>query len=525
MIKLMIVDDEPIFREYLQTSFDFEAYGFEICCEARNGREALEMMEIYSPDVVLTDINMPHMDGLTLSERLMAINPDLGIVLITGHSEFEYAKKAVKIGVSDYILKPFEKEELMLTLLKLKDNIYESIEGDVPEKPERNLSQSLLMNLINQATSPSETIIAELKSAGLSLYSDRYIVTTLSIDQIDEKWDHQEDRMLWRFAVMNILDELMEGNTHHYSFYDYEGNIVSLTEIEDHKTGIDTSFIKKLTTLINNYLGFSVTVGIGRVHEGIGQIRLSYQESLNALSAKFLLGTNRSIHYDELQENNRDISFYDANTHEKIFHNLRKLDMLENEALLKDIFHKIHQRQLGMDYVRMIYMSLISILLSYIAQSGRNQSDILGNDFSPRDILSHNQQLQDWEQALLGLYKKTNAYFKSHEASRSAVVAKKACAYIDTHYSSNNLNVSKIAAAQFINQTYLRSMFKEEMGMTVIEYITKVRMNHARRMLEEGYYLLAEITEKVGYSDPSYFSKSFKKYFGMSPSQYEKQQQ
>ena len=99
MIKIMIVDDMPVDREYLRNFIDWNAYGFEACCEAKDGKEALELYEIHQPDIVLTDIKMPYMDGIVLSEKLLGINPDLSIVLITGNSEFEYARKALKLGV------------------------------------------------------------------------------------------------------------------------------------------------------------------------------------------------------------------------------------------------------------------------------------------------------------------------------------------------------------------------------------------------------------------------------------------
>ena len=128
MIKIMIVDDMPVYRDYLRNFIDWKAYGFEACCEARDGREALELYEQYQPDIVLADIMMPYMDGLELSERLLKDNPDVSIILITGNSEFEYARKAVKLGVCDYIVKPFEKEELIIALLKLQDNINRVLE-------------------------------------------------------------------------------------------------------------------------------------------------------------------------------------------------------------------------------------------------------------------------------------------------------------------------------------------------------------------------------------------------------------
>ncbi len=153
MNKIMIVDDMPIFLEYLRGCIDWNAYGFEICCEAHDGREALEKMEEYMPDVVLTDITMPYLNGLELSERIIKDYPDTAVVLITGNNEFEYARKAVKIGVCDYIVKPFEKEELILSLLKLQDNIGKAVENSDTNE---NLLQDELRALIYAGVSDSE---------------------------------------------------------------------------------------------------------------------------------------------------------------------------------------------------------------------------------------------------------------------------------------------------------------------------------------------------------------------------------
>ena len=112
MIRIMIVDDMPLFLEYLRGCIDWNSYGFEICCEAHDGREALEKIEEFYPDVVLTDITMPYVNGLELAEKVTRDYPEISVILITGNNEFEYARRAVKLGVCDYIVKPFEKEEL-----------------------------------------------------------------------------------------------------------------------------------------------------------------------------------------------------------------------------------------------------------------------------------------------------------------------------------------------------------------------------------------------------------------------------
>jgi len=518
----MIVDDEPLFREYIRTTFDFESYGFSLCCEAKNGKEALELVLLHDPDVVLTDINMPLMDGLTLSEKLLEINPDISIVLISGHSEFEYAKRAVKIGVSDYILKPFEKEELMLTLLRLKDHIYKSLESGYNSLNSDMIKQSLLLSLINKQVSLSTPMQDELVRHGIGTKSNFFLLTTLSIDDIDQKWHSLEEKMLWRFAVTNILNELLDESYTYHSFYDNEGNIVSILEMEGVDTQLDMSFHKRLKSLINEYLGLGVTVGIGTIHPGFDGLRLSYDESLIALNAKFIFGSNQAIEFQNLPKETKNFSFYTTTTHEQCLHQLRRLDFDSIKSLLMELFNHVHENLLDRAYTRMIYMSLISLVLSYISQAGKSIEDILGNDFSPYHLLSEKSTSEQWEQEVIHIFNSTIQYISTYRPSRASLVASKACDYIHRNYMHVELSVSDVASDQYINQTYLRTMFKEEMGLTVSDYLTKIRLENAREMLKKKQYLLSDIADKVGYSDASYFSKSFKKHFGMSPSQFER---
>lgn len=522
LIKLMIVDDEPLFREYIRTTMDFEAYGFTLCCEAKNGKEALELAMVHDPEVVLTDINMPLMDGLTFSEKLLEINPNISIVLISGHSEFEYAKRAVKIGVSDYILKPFEKEELMLTLLRLKDHIYKTLESEQSNVTQDTIKQSLCLSLINKEISFNPSLYEELNRLGIGIHSTNFLITTLSIDDIDQKWHDVEEKMLWRFAVKNVLNEILDEMYTYHSFYDYEGNIVSIIEMTSAIEELDVSFHKRLKSLINEYLGFGITLGIGTIHQGFEGIKESYDESITALNAKFLIGSNQAIDFRSLPKETKSFSFYNTATHEQCLYHLRRLDFENAHLTLTDLFNQTHQSMLDQGYTRMIYMSLISLVLSYLSQSGKNIDVVLGQDFSPYQLLSSKSTLEQWEQEVIHIFKKTIDYISTYEPSRASLVASKACDYIKTNYMNPELSVNDVATDQFINQTYLRTMFKEEMNLTVSDYITKIRLENAREMLKKKQYLLADIAEKVGYSDASYFSKSFKKFFGLSPSQFER---
>lgn len=186
MIKLMIVDDMPLDREYLRNFIDWKSYGFDACCEAKDGIEALALFEEYQPDIILTDIVMPHMEGLKLSEEILRNYPDTSIILITGNSEFEYARKAVKLGVCDYIVKPFEKEELIITLLKLQDNMNQVLEYQaemdvvIKERQEQKLRQLIYAHHRYKSL-----------QAPCNVISEYFIVATIQIDIYENKVEPQ----------------------------------------------------------------------------------------------------------------------------------------------------------------------------------------------------------------------------------------------------------------------------------------------------------------------------------------------
>lgn len=174
MLKILIVDDEVIFRERLRSTIEWEHLGFTICAEARNGLEALAKIESAGPDIVLADINMPVMDGLTLAERIAENHAGIKIILITGHSEFEYARKAVKTGVADYILKPLEKEELLRTLIKIKNDRQEALKQvNLLESGGQVLKERFLDTLASSKCTRSKRIAEDAVQYILGNYSDK----------------------------------------------------------------------------------------------------------------------------------------------------------------------------------------------------------------------------------------------------------------------------------------------------------------------------------------------------------------
>jgi two-component system response regulator YesN len=518
MINVMIVDDRPLFREYLIKKFEWDKYGFNICGEAKNGVEALEKAKEIPPDVLLTDINMPLMDGLELSERLIEEYPDMGVVLITAHSEFEYAKKALEIGVCSYIVKPFEKEELILTLLKLKDNINKANEENIQkEDKERDLLELLLQQLIyREKIQKDEEFQRRFSKLGISFDSKSFIA---SVIEINKKEDIGGGNHIWKRTIINMLQQMLQPDLNMFVISDYEGRIVILSETDKGDDEFSKDELSKLMKLINKHLGFDMTIGIGRLYRGFDGIRKSYLEGVSAIRYSFEVGNNKIIYYSKISKKSKEYIFYSAETNELILKYLRNGDIQGINRMLIQSYEGLIMEKAENEFTEMIYKGLLSVLFSYIYQSGREIDDILG-DRNHVMQKTREKNLNRQLEILIDFYEKTIDFSKKFENTRSYKLVKGSKKYIKENYFRHDLAIKDVSKSQYINETYLRSLFKKETGMTVNEYITNIRLDKTKEILKTTEYRLADIADMVGYNDSSYLSKIFKKNIGISPSKY-----
>lgn len=525
-MNILIVDDELIFRDYLRQALDWDRYGFRIGGEAKNGAEALELAGRQKFNLALVDINMPIMDGLELTEKLKNRYPDIDVIIITGHNEFEYARTAMRLGVEDYILKPFSQDELVLTLLKCRQKQKESLEAKQTEQADRQLMiESVLSRLVTGESSESpERMLARLAQWGIRLGEDNevYSVACIEIDHMERRWNEPAERELWKFAVTNILVEAMGGGGKPLLFNGSEGRIVVLrTESGEPKaqdSGLDG--YEELIFNIRKYLKLTVTIGVGGRYASIAGIRRSYGESLAALRSKFLLGDDRVIAYDGRPEEAKEGTAFLTDTNEALQHLLRMGDKAQLSSKLDELFKGFKAGNLSLEYIYVACMGWVSICLSHVSESGHPIEDCYGEHFFPYSdirMLGTAEAVREWMKAL---FERALEYVSKHKLTRSSAIAKQARAYIEQSYGDPELSVESVAAVVFINPSYLRAVFKKTYGMTVGEYMTHFRMNRAKELLG-GNIRLTEIAERTGYQDAGYFSKVFKKFYGITPSEYE----
>lgn len=524
MFNVYIADDESIFREYLKTVIRWEDYGFRLAGEAKDGQELVALAEAKAPDIIFADINMPGMDGLLAAEVIRQKCEDVIIVLVTGYSEFEYARRAVGIGVSDFILKPFSRDELIRTLLKQKSRLqFLKEEKSVQQREKKLLREFFFRSLVNAEYPLNESEVRQaLSRFGLTIKTEIFQVSSVEIDGLYDKFKENKDIRLWKNAVLNILEESIGVGINHFAFLGADDRIVSILELE--RPDLDLAPVLAAYTCfsqnVKKYLGFSVSVGIGEAGSGLAQIKGSYRQAVAVLQSKLLYGSGKVMRYHELSQEYQNIGFYAGEWNKKIEADLRVYDMDGINQILEQVYAFILEERLQIDYVYVIFVGLLSICFSHITENGKNIRQVLGEDIGGYIDIRRKTSIDEAFQDIREVYRRTIAFFDQHKYSRSRKMAYSVKKYIEEHYMRSGLTVEQMAADFYVDSSYLRRAFKKEFNMKITDFLTRIRMEKTKELLAENRYKLSDIAEMVGFNDSGYLSKVFKKYFGKSPSEY-----
>lgn len=522
MIKIMIVDDMPIFRQYLQEAIDWQAYGFQVVCEAKNGQEALALAQAHDIDIVLSDINMPFMDGLSLTKALMALNPEISVVLITGHSEFEYARKALKLGVADYIVKPFEKEELIVTLLDLKDNLLKTLEYKVTHTSEDEALRTHHLRQLIYAHEKYDQNLLNESALYLNLTGDgTYLAMVIEVDGEAVEPTSSQTALDWQETIGQLVTDALGQDAKAMVFRDYEDRLVSVCHIPTCALeGFEVEGLLHLLDWVRNRLNIQVTIGVGSHVKGYLGLSKSYQEARQALQHRFQTTRAHLIHYQSMSQEARNFGFYSSEINEKLLNLLRQGQKEAVCEVLDHIDQTMAQECVFSTYQHLITMGLISLILSHLVKMGQSITDVYPKGWQPDELMALEVPQAVKHQQIKKLYLDVLNHIERQSDSRAKHVATEVKAYIEHNYHEASFNMDQLTKSLLMNQTYVRKMFKSEWGMTISEYLLKVRMQHAKALIAKGYYKLSTISEMVGYSDSGYFSKCFKRYYGVSPSDY-----
>jgi len=531
MIKVMLVDDERHVIVSLRKMIDWERLGFEICCEADNGFEAVKMVEAYCPDVIITDISMPDFDGLRLARHIKEKRQKTKIIMLTGYKSFNYARDAITIGVSEYLLKPVNKYELEELLKNLKTLIEEEDKNEKyleTLKTKADISEKIIkekfMNwlLSGKQTLTDEEIISRFRFYKIPLRNDVFQVISVEFDK-KEVLKNDETSILPTNELYRIVNEV---------FHRFENRFVFLGN--DDRINIIVGYDSKLETAFHNILVYceelkiyamdlfhsSITIGIGSKHEGFVNIYKSYYEAVYALKYKFLLGCNRIISYDSI-EISKIRNDYNANQkRNNILLRMRNYNNDEFRKAINSIFNELKGMDLSIEYIRTICLDMIFTGVLFANENSINIQDVFGIRYDPFEEMKTKESLDEVKDWILEYYNKLVEFSNFKRQSNPNKIIETALRIIKDDISNPRLSVKTVSEEIHVSKDYLSSLFKKEFGVPLIKYINKYRMEKAKEYMDKGCYNIGEISAKVGFENQFYFSTCFKGFFGVSPSKY-----
>jgi len=536
MLTMILADDDYMVRETLKEVIPWEQYGIELIGEAENGRKAYELCLEKSPDILLTDIKMPFMDGLEVAMNLKDAGNKAKIVIISGIQDFNYAKTALEINAEGYILKPIQLAEIKEVLTKVVSRI--DMERNMHDKI-RTLKQQLqenasllrdkfLRSLLLGAPAREPEIRERLDYFRLPLkYEDKFAAAVLQIDDYDSQVRHmaEADKQLTVFSVQNVAEEIVGGSGAGFVYGSNEREIVILFNERAQQDDKHVRIGEELIDALYKYLKISASIGIGSPVGSIGNIHYSYRNAVHAVQHRFYMGPRSLVRIEDIanvwESGRAPLSFSHTNlyeTEQRLIDAMLLGDTDSGQQQLDELFRHL----IGEDAE-----SLRGFCIELIGGAYRKVHELLGEDVE-RTLPNRNRLLlnvldaghiQSLVRIMNEFFAEAAGLFAARHNRKHLELVNKIKSIVQRKF-TQNLSLAEIGDEVFMSVNYICAVFKRETGITINEHLTQVRMEEAKRRLKGTKMKIWEIAELLGYDNHNYFSTVFKKYTGMQPQQY-----
>jgi len=532
MYRMLIVDDESWIRERIRYTIDWQKVGIQVAGEACDGEEALKMAEELYPDIILTDIRMPCIDGLELARELKKRGNEAKVIIISGYADFEYAKKAIQLGAFDYILKPFEDEELInvisvcvkeLDRLKQKEELLERAGKQIKESM-LILKEKFLINLVNGYFQSEQQIYSYMEYIGLEYKGTNYICFVVQIDECGTIGPNGDwDEHLAQFAVCNIIKDFVAKIGESELFFLHTGEIICLIFSKNSSDILARqvmSISNGIRRIVRKVMDITVTIGIGRTCTTFLDISTSYREAKQALQFRTYFGADRTYNIKGLDANFR-LNNIRPQVLQPLLNSIRIGDIrsaLRNLDIVVKEATKDAGNLLPVD-LKLLYVEIAYPMAKIILEENtliENSLSFSLNFFERFNMLQSMDQLKKFlEDTMMVIID----CLQNSVSNKKRKVIEKALEYIENHY-NEPITMNDVARKLYLNATYFCKMFKDEMGESFTKYLMRLRIQKAIEFMNDPTLKIYEIAEKVGYSDVQYFTKIFKNFHGVTPMQY-----
>lgn len=530
MYKLILADDEAEIRQGLKEVVPFEKLGFQVVGEAANGVEALQLCEQLEPDLLITDIRMPLMDGLTLCRRVREMLPATEFVILSGFDDFEYARQAIEVKTMGYLLKPISSEEFgaMLSDAKIAlDEVFgkrrdismlkEYFRESLPV-----LREMLFGALLTGEISPDSA----LKSAaryGETLEAPGYAVARIRLGE-EAGATGIEDPELRMFAVRNVLCEVLSERAIAYQLNVFMHGgapaiLYRLPDVAGEVLAPCVSHLNEALKTVRHYLGCPLYIGLSAPVAGLYRIAEAARQAQDALDQCVLSGQPQVICFSDIRPDAAGEVRADDHELRRLGNAVKAGDAQQARAALAALMevcgHSRISPKAWQVYLMEIFMCLIRICSELsLPRDGLDEHV----DKLSQLILRHCPSVDDARETLLNALEAILEAAENQRVTSSRQLAAEAESYLRQHFGDAELSLEKLCLHLHISPSYLSMVLKKETKKTFHQILTELRMDRALTLLTASELRTADIAAQVGLPDPSYFSYCFKKHFGYPPS-------
>ena len=543
MIKVFLVEDEFTIRESIKKTVHWESEGFELVGEAGDGELAYPMILASRPDILLTDIRMPFMDGLELSKLVKKELPEIKILILSGYDDFSYAQDAIRIGVEDYLLKPLTAD----TLLKKLHEVASSIRAKQSEQEtllyyQRELEearelekQKFLKDMLDGRISVMD-VVNRGRGLGIDMTGVCYAALLLEI-RCREQEEALESYSAVREEIFEKIQQQYATNEQIYIYVQSGNTLCFLLKAESQETlaALEKGCVQEMEALLGAYPDMLYYMSIGRPVERVRDLHKSYESANKKFAMRYMWEESHIFSYkdpDDMeiqmqQEASIDYRKMDiTKMSQKYLSNyLRNGSLAEVEDFVEDYFASMGNEAVASYMLRQyVVMGAIFCMLSFLESLAISKEEIYDSFGDMQEGMKHIGTQEETKAYITELLVQSLTIRNNVSSKRYISLINDAIAYMQENFDKEDMSLQMVASSVNVSPSHFSAVFKQETGQNFVDYLTDIRIAKAKELLTCTSMRTSDIGFAVGYRDPHYFSYKFKKAQGMSPKEYRQQQ-
>ncbi len=522
MYKIFLVEDEIVVRQRIRDGIDWEKNGFIFAGEAPDGEMALPLIKASQPDILITDIKMPFMDGLELSRYVKKNMPATRIIILSGHQEFEYAKKAISIGVEEYVLKPLSAKDLLELLGKVARDIDEEkkLAANVQNLSKyindnkALLRESFLNNLIMGAIPPA-VVVDKAPSYDIDIFARYYMVVRVSIEADTEAGYSRYE------ALEAFVNDALESMPHIIRFRRSLNEYILILKGDDRDVlMLQCRTLSDAIVSEEAYRTLAIKVDAGSIHERIQGITKSFRDIENGTKAEQETGLYWNALQQELHRLNESQKEYFGFDDGQILHALRYGSRDTVHPVIDAYFERLKDKKASVLLNIYLAIRINYVVAGFLGEIGVNGEQLLPRQERIEEIavrLDTFDKLKQYIEGCIEIAYQCRERIKNNQHYELIASAKR---YIEKNCGDPDMSLNLVANYVNMSACHFSTIFSQETGETFIQHLTNVRLRKAKGLLNTTSKKTGEIALEVGYQNPHYFSYIFKKNVGCKPREY-----